>query len=94
MWISGAKTYGEGTVATFDQRGQHVSYQYNAAGNINIGAADRQADLAGELRNLAGEVDKAAAAGAVDREVATDAKYQVEKAAQQAEKPAPDKDAL
>ena len=41
-----------------------------------------------------GEVDKAAVAGVMDREVATDAKYQLDKATQQAEKPAPDKDAL
>ena len=29
---------GEISMAIFDQRGQQVSYQYNAAGDINFGA--------------------------------------------------------
>ena len=82
------------TAAIFDQRGQQVTYQYNAAGDINIGAVQDRADLARELSKLGGEVEKAAAAGSIDKEVATDAKYQVDKAAQQAEKPAPDKDVI
>ena len=81
-------------MTVFDQRGQQVTYQYNAAGDINIGAVEDRADLARQLAKLGGEVDKAAAAGSIDKEVATDAKYQVDKAAQQAEKPAPDKDVI
>jgi hypothetical protein len=81
-------------MATFDQRGQHVTYQYNAAGDINIGAVQSRPDLVGELEKLRGEVDRAASAGAIDKEIATDAKYQIDKATQQAEKPAPDKDAV
>ena len=81
-------------MTVFDQRGQQVTYQYNAAGDMNIGAVQDRADLARELSKLGGEVEKAAAAGSIDKEVATDAKYQVDKAAQQAEKPAPDKDVI
>ena len=81
-------------MATFDQRGQHVTYQYNAAGNITIGAAQSVAEFATELGKLRDEVDKASTAGALDKGVALDAKYQLDKAAQQTEKSAPDKNAL
>jgi hypothetical protein len=43
----------------FDQRGQQVTYQYNAAGTINIGAVQDRAELSGELRKLQGKVDQA-----------------------------------
>jgi hypothetical protein len=81
-------------MATFDQRGQQVTYQYNAAGSINIGAVQSVADFAGELGKLRDEVDKASTSGVLEKDVALDAKYQLDKAAQQTEKPSPDKDAL
>ena len=81
-------------MANFDQRGQHVTYQYNAAGNISIGAVQSVADFADELGKLRDEIDKASSSGALEKDVALDAKYQLDKAAQQTEKPAPDKDAL
>jgi hypothetical protein len=81
-------------MAIFDQRGQQVTYQYNAAGNINIGAIQSAADLGPELTKLRDEVDSAASQGALDKDVALDAKYQLDKAAQQVEKPAPNKDAI
>lgn len=75
----------------FDQRGQHVTYQYNAAGNINFGAVQNRLDLAGELEKLKAELANATAAGVIDEDAATDANYQLTKAAQQTQKPAPDK---
>ena len=81
-------------MAIFDQRGQSVTYQYNAARNINLGVVQSREDLISELGKLRGEVDRAAAAGAIDKETATDAKSQLEKAVQQAEQSAPDKGAL
>jgi hypothetical protein len=81
-------------VATFDQRNQQVTYQYNAAGNINFGAVQNGQDLARELGKLGEEVDKAATNGVLKKGVATDVKYQIDKATQQAEEPEPDKDAL
>ena len=81
-------------MATFDQRGQHVTYQYNAAGNINIGAVQSVADFASELGKLRDEVDAASTSGALEKDVALDATYQLDKAAQQTEKPSPDKEAL
>lgn len=77
-------------MATFDQRGQRVTYQYNAAGNINIGGVQDRADLAGELEKLRAEVSRAREGGALEEETATDAEYQMTKAVQQAKKPEPD----
>jgi hypothetical protein len=81
-------------MATFDQRGQHVQYQYNAAGDINFGAVQDRADLVQELEKLKAELARAQQAGAVDEDRATDAEYQLTKAVQQARKPDPDKKSL
>jgi hypothetical protein len=78
-------------MAIFDQRGQRVTYQYNAAGDINFGAVQNRMDLVGELGKLQGELTKAKQAGVFDEGVATDAEYQLTKAVQEARKPAPDK---
>jgi hypothetical protein len=78
----------------FDQRGQQVTYQYNAAGDINFGAVRDRAAFAGELRKLGGELDKAAGNGALAPDVAADARDQLDKAARQAEQPSPNKNVL
>jgi hypothetical protein len=85
----------EGLAMTiFDQRGQHVTYQYNAAGNINFGAVQNRMDIVGELEKLRAEMSKAIAAGVFDEDVATDVDYQLTKAVQQAKKSAPEKNTL
>jgi hypothetical protein len=81
-------------MATFDQRGQRVTYQYNAAGDINFGAVQNRMDLVGELGKLQREMTQARQAGVFDEGVATDAEYQLTKAVQEAKKPAPDKPTL
>lgn len=73
----------------FDQRGQQVTYQYNAAGDINFGAVQNRIDVIGQLEKLKAEVGKARDAGILDAEVATDATYQMDKALFQARKDAP-----
>jgi hypothetical protein len=78
-------------MTVFDQRGQTVTYQYNAAGNINFGAVQNAPDLVGELRKLQADLQQAISAGAVQGETATDARYQLDKAVHEAEKPRPDK---
>lgn len=78
-------------MAIFDQRGQHVSYQYNAAGDINFGAVQNRMEVVGELAKLQAELRQAIQTGLFDEEVATDADYQLTKAVQQAKKPEPDK---
>jgi hypothetical protein len=81
-------------MAVFDQRDQHVIYQYNAAGNINFGAVQNRIDLVGELEKLQTELTAAKQAGIFSEEIATDATYQLTKAVQQARQPAPDKKTL
>lgn len=83
-----------GNMSIFDQRGQTVNYQYNAAGNINIEVVQNEAELIEELGKLKLEIEKAKTAGAVDEDVAIDAEYQVQKAIQAAKKPEPDKTSL
>jgi hypothetical protein len=78
-------------MAIFDQQGQWVTYQYNAAGNINFGAVQDRMDFADTLERVQKELTTAMQAGAFDEGVATDAEYQLTKAVQEAKKPAPDK---
>jgi len=75
----------------FDQRGQKVIYQYNAAGDINFGAVQNRVDVVAELEKLRAELDKAIEAEILDEDAALDAEYQLKKAVQQAKKPEPDK---
>jgi hypothetical protein len=73
---------------------QRVTYQYNAAGDINFGAVQNRLDLVGELGKLQREMTTAVQAGLFDEETATDAEYQLTKAVQEAKKPAPNKRTL
>jgi hypothetical protein len=75
----------------FDQRGQQVTYQYNAAGDINFGAVQNKVDVIGELEKLQTEVSKAAEEGALDEELAVDVESKLKKAVIQAKKSEPDK---
>lgn len=78
-------------MAVFDQRGQHVTYQYNAAGNIDIDSVQNRIELISELEKLKAELSRAASTHVIDAEVVTDADYQISEAIQQAKKPDPDK---
>jgi hypothetical protein len=79
------------TQVTFDQRGQQVTYQYNAARDINIGAVQNKVELIDQLEKLKTEVSKAEAAEIIDAEIATDARYEIERAVNLAKKATPDK---
>ncbi|MCP2728327.1 hypothetical protein [Limnofasciculus baicalensis] len=81
-------------MSIFDQSHQTVTYQYNAAGNINFGAVENRADLISELEKLKAEVTKARDAEVIDAEVATDVDCQITKAVQQAKKPEPNKNTI
>ena len=78
-------------MTVFDQRGQHVTYQYNAAGDINFGAVQNKVDVVVQLEKLRTEMSTAIESGVFDEETATDARYQLDKAVQQAKKPEPEK---
>ncbi|MGF1675665.1 MAG: hypothetical protein ACFCUV_18560 [Rivularia sp. (in: cyanobacteria)] len=81
-------------MAIFDQRGQQVNYQYNAAGDINLASVQNQVQLIDELEKLKSELSKAFEAQVIDAEVFTDADYQMNKAILQAKKPEPDKKSI
>jgi hypothetical protein len=85
---------GEISMAIFDQRGQQVTYQYNAAGDINFGAVQNRMDVVGELGKLQREMTQPRQAGVFDEGVATDAEYQLTKAVQEVKKPEPHKGTL
>jgi len=80
-------------MATFNQQGQTVQYQYNAE-TINFGAVQTPDDFRLQLRNLQAELNRAIEAKAIPEEKAIDAEAQVKKAILQADKPSPDKKTL
>jgi len=80
-------------MATFNQQGQTVTYQYNAD-TINFGQIETKAELLTALEALKHEIDLAIKAKALNDEEATDAEYSMKKALQQAQKPDTDKNTL
>jgi len=80
-------------MATFDQRGQEVQYQYNAE-TINFGSAQNTQDVVEQLKGLQQELARAIEQKALVGDAALDAEYEMKKALSQAEKPAPDKTSL
>jgi antitoxin component HigA of HigAB toxin-antitoxin module len=81
-----------GNVSTFDQRGQHVNYQYNAAGDININAVQSKDELVIELEKLQSEIEHAREANVISKEVAIEAEFDLLKATQEAKKAEPSKE--
>lgn len=81
-------------MTTFDQRGQNVTYQYNAAGNINFNNADTKAKVTDELEKLKEEFDRAFALGLFDEATATNLEYQIKKAILEATKETPTKNTI
>lgn len=81
-------------MSVFYQQGQIVTYQYNAAGNINFGNVQNCADLIGELEKLKDEISKAGEAEVIDAEIVTDSQYHIQKAVDQAKKSEPSKKSI
>lgn len=81
-------------MAIFDQRGQQVTYQYNAAGNIDIGAVQNKLALISALRKLQIELDMAVEHNALDKKSAIAAEYELKNAVLEAEEIAPEKTTL
>ena len=80
-------------MATFNQQGQTVQYQYNAD-VINFGEVKTPADFKRELNHLQNELAKAIKENAVEGEDAIDADMYIKKAILQSEKADPDKKTL
>ncbi len=79
-----------GSVSLFDQRGQHVQYQFNAAGNINVDGVHSRDELLVELAKLRDEVERAKGSGAIPVEVAIEAQYHLLEVAREAASDKPD----
>jgi len=80
-----------GDVTIFDQRGQSVDYQFNAAGNINIEKAESNIQFAEELTKLKEELDKAKNAGAIPAEASDKASAELSNAVKELKAPKPRK---
>ncbi len=78
----------------FDQRGQNVKYQYNAAGNINFGAVQNAADFITQLELLKQEISKAHKEQLINELTESKTKTQLLEAIEEANKPNPDKNSL
>lgn len=89
-----------GNVSTFDQRGQQVQSQNNAAGDvniagdININTIQTPSDFIRNLQRVKGELTKASEAQIIDAEIVTDADYEIACAIQEAKKSTPDKKSI
>ena len=81
-------------MAIFNQEGQQVFYQYNAAGNINFGNVNNNITLAYELKKILTEIKNATKSGILDKEISIGVETKMKKAIVQAEKPNPDKKIL
>ena len=78
----------------FDQRGQTVGWQFNAAGDINFEAVSSRAEFREQLRKLEADVAAAVSAKAIDNKNAVDVEHAMREAVTQAEKSKPGRTAL
>jgi AbiTii len=91
--LSEHTTQGE-NMSVFNQQGQTVNTQYNAAGDINFSSIQNSTEFVAELIKLKNEFSKVAQEEAINAEIVTDTEYQLTKAIQQAEKPEPNKEKI
>lgn len=78
----------------FDQRNQHVNYQFNAAGDINLGAVQNRSEFINQLELIKQELSKALAGQVISELTESKAKTQILEAIEEAKKPEPDKNSL
>lgn len=83
-----------GSMSVFDQRGQHVQYQFNAARDINLEGLQSLDQLAAALAKLRAEIDKAKQSGTVPEDIALDAQHHLLEASREAKSAKPDKSAF
>ena len=78
----------------FDQRGQHVKTQYNAAGDINFGAAQNITGFIEQLNLIKQEINNAFTNQHISELQESKAKTQILEAVEEAQKGIPDKGTL
>lgn len=81
-------------MSIFDQRGQQVNYQYNAARDVNFDTVRNRAEFVSELEKLKAEVVRAKSDNVIDAEVASDVERHIAKAGQQANQEQPDRNII
>ncbi|MFW6116544.1 MAG: hypothetical protein ACOC6F_02350 [bacterium] len=79
-----------GNVSIFDQRGQEVTYQYNAAGDIRVTSAQNREELVSELEKLRRELRRARESGALEEDTAVKTEYHLMEAVGAAQEECPD----
>jgi hypothetical protein len=77
-------------MAKFDQRDQKVTYQYNAD-VINLNSVSNRVDFAREIENISSEIGRASTLNAIDPLQAKQAQEALKLAAEEAQKPEPNK---
>lgn len=82
--------FGRRAVATFDQREQTVTYQYNAD-QINFGNVSNRTEFAHQLENMRAEVARASNAKALDQSDAQEVQDALENVSVEIQKANPDK---
>jgi hypothetical protein len=81
-------------MAVFDQRGQHVVYQYNAAHDINIASVVNGEDLAKQLERVREELRRARSANVISEEQSIEPEFHLGKAIVKTREAKPDKDGI
>jgi len=79
------------SVSMFDQRGQQVQYQFNAAGDINVESVTNVDQLSDQLSKLRSEIEVARQARAIPDDAAIEAEFHVLQATRKARADEPDK---
>jgi hypothetical protein len=82
------------SMSVFDQRGQKVEYQYNAAGNINIEKVNSPTTYAAELDKFQDEISESERTGIINKETAIEIKYYLLSASKEAKAEKPNKEIL
>ncbi len=85
---------GGGPMTVFDQRGQNVEYQFNAAGNISFESVNSLEELSKQLKDLRLEIEAAKNAQVIPEESAIEAEFHVLQAAKSMEAETPDKKSI
>ncbi len=81
-------------MSVFDQRGQHIQYQFNSAGDININSIDSVDRIVAELGKFRAEIDKAKVGNAITEDIAIQAQYHLLEASREVASKKPDRSAI
>lgn len=88
VYIYNNQSQGDQMSTIFDQRGQQVNNQYNAAGNISINV-DSKDDLINELEKIRSEIERVKNTQSLSRDVAVEVEYNILQANKEVQKPKP-----